>query len=110
MSHGGCGYCETVPRDFQHPRHVTIRPATRAERKSYGTFWATGANLAAKRWLVVDAADPSILLGAFGMADSADTKEEAVFWAERVASKNGWGYLSPKGWEAIVGDLPEHSA
>lgn len=42
----------------------------------------------------------------FGMVQGGDTREEAVFWAERLASKNGLCFERPEGWENVVGALP----
>lgn len=38
------------------------------------------------------------------------TQEEAVFWAERFASKNDYRYVAPEGWEAVVGALPQEAS
>jgi hypothetical protein len=46
---------------------------------------------------------PSVWVGAFGVPYTADTREEAVFWAERWASKNGGEFERPPGWEGIAG-------
>jgi hypothetical protein len=42
----------------------------------------------------------------FGFIQGGETREEAVFWAERFASKNGLSYVAPEGWENVTGALP----
>lgn len=46
----------------------------------------------------------------FGQIQGGETREEAVFWAERAASKNDFEFLRPYGWDEVVGSLPEESA
>src|SRR5574338_95278 len=41
----------------------------------------------------------------FGLPQGGETREEAVFWAERFASKNGYRFVPPEGWEDVVGAL-----
>lgn len=43
----------------------------------------------------------------FGMIQGGETKGEAVFWAERLASKNGLTFKRPDGWEDVISKLPE---
>ena len=84
--------------------HVTVR-----ERQPYDQpvpFWATGHLQKIPRYVVVDADDPGHYLGGFGMVDGGPSKKIAVFWAERFASKNGYTFIRPKGWEKIEGELP----
>lgn len=45
----------------------------------------------------------------FGIPQGGDTRAEAVFWAERFASKNGYEYIPPTGWEKVVGALPSRN-
>lgn len=99
--------CSSYAVEFQHPYHVTIRLSTAAERKSVGRHFDGGKNMRARKWIVVEVEDPSVLAFTFGMPNDGKTKAEAVFWAERFASKSGLGYIPPKGWEKIKGDLPE---
>lgn len=42
----------------------------------------------------------------FGLIQGGETREEAVFWAERLASKNGLTFERPDGWDDVVGALP----
>jgi hypothetical protein len=100
-------FCTRVEDVYGHTvRHLTIRAATPEERKHVGDFWATGKPMKAKKYIVVDTETGSYL-GAFGMVDGGNTRAEAVFWAERWASKNGGHFLRPDGWEKVVGALPE---
>jgi hypothetical protein len=46
----------------------------------------------------------------FGLIQGGNTREEAVFWAERLASKNGLTFERPKGWEDVVGALEKDRA
>lgn len=41
----------------------------------------------------------------FGIPQGGKSKAEAVFWAERLASKNGFKFVRPEGWERVVGAL-----
>jgi hypothetical protein len=45
-------------------------------------------------------------LAVFGQVEGGETREEAVFWAERAASKNGFDFQRPEGWQNVVGRLP----
>ena len=87
--------------------HITVRESTAAERVECGKIWATGATMRAKDYVICRYTEPTQLLGAFGLVDGADTREEIVFWAERMASKNGFHFIRPEGWEDVVGELPE---
>jgi hypothetical protein len=88
--------------------HITIRLATPAERApgGLGKFWATGKPMRARRYIVVDADEPAVWVGAFGLADTTNTRAEAVFWAERWASKNDGHFIRPAGFEHVQGALP----
>lgn len=101
-------YCRRVEVLYGYNvRHLTARESTPDERMPGGVgFWLTGAPMAASRYVVVDV-ETGAYLGGFGMADGGDTREEAVYWADRWASKNGGHFLRPEGWEGIVGDLPD---
>lgn len=46
-------------------------------------------------------------LAVFGLAQGGATPEEAVFWAERAASKNDLRFVRPPGWGDVVGALPD---
>lgn len=45
----------------------------------------------------------------FGLPNGGDTREEALFWAERFASKNGLELVLPEGWEDVEPSLPDVS-
>ena len=100
-------YCRRIEEVYGYPvRHLTVRESLPEERKlgGVGTFWATGKPMRALKYVVVDEEDR--YLGAFGMVDGGKNRAEAVFWAERWASKNGGHFIRPKGWEKVVGKLP----
>lgn len=107
-----CPTCEAYPEAARWDppsRHLTVRAATLEERRrgGVGSFWATGKPMRAPRYVVVDANDPTQYLGAFGMVDGGDTRAEAVFWAERWASKNDGHFIRPDGWAKVEGALPD---
>ena len=87
--------------------HLTVRESTPEERKpgGVGNFWLTDKPMRAKKYVVVDA-ETGDYLGAFGLTGGGATRKEAVFWAERWASKNGGHFIRPDGWENVVGALP----
>lgn len=92
--------------------HVTLRESTEQERtEGFGPHpLAEGdrrPNRVADRYVLVDADDSERLWFVFGLPQGGNTREEAVFWAERFASKNGAHFLRPEGWEQVVGALPE---
>lgn len=85
--------------------HVTIR--RRRPDEPDVAFWLGGKPQRVPVWVVVDADDPDRYLGGFGMVDGGRSKAEAVFWAERFASKNGYGFIRPPGFEKVLGKLPD---
>lgn len=101
-----CQWDEYV-RAYGPFRHLTVRLATPEEREHAGNFWATGRPMKAKKYVMVDADEPTELLGAFGLVEGASSRAEIVFWAERFASKNDWHFIRPDGWEGVVGLLPK---
>ncbi len=100
--------CNRLAGLYGERRHLTVRESRADEREpgGAGSFWATGAPMQAERYVVVDA-ETDEYLGGFGLITGGETREEAVFWAERWASKNGGHFLRPEGWESVVGALPE---
>lgn len=42
----------------------------------------------------------------FGIEQGGKTKEEALFWAERLASKNGFDLVLPKTFKDVIPSLP----
>lgn len=43
----------------------------------------------------------------FGLEQGGRTREEALYWARRFASKQGYSLVLPKGWENVEPALPE---
>lgn len=89
--------------DYDRPV-VTIRKATDAERRDkFPPLVAGKRRLRVPKYVVVSAAD--LIYTVFGLPQGGDTRKEAVFWAERLASKNGLDYQPPSGWEGTEGSL-----
>lgn len=78
--------------------HVTVRARRTGEPAV--PFWGTGNLQPIPRWVVVDA-DTDRYLGGFGMIDGGKTRGEALYWALRFASKNGYTFIRPDGWERV---------
>jgi hypothetical protein len=85
---------------------ITIREATDEERR-VGTppLVAGGKRCSVPKYVCVGSNDRFWLT--FFMPTGGETREEAVFWAERAASKNGLRYVAPEGWENVEGSLPD---
>lgn len=84
---------------------VTIRPATADERRDkFPPIVANGPRIRVPKYVVVNSETGGITT-VFGMPNGGDTRAEAVFWAERAASKNDLLYEPPAGWENVVGVL-----
>ena len=77
--------------------HSTIREATDADRALPG--------VADYQYVVVCVELPEQFLTVFGLVQGGATREDAVFWAERMADKNGLHFIRPEGWEDVVGAL-----
>lgn len=85
---------------------VTIRKASPEQRRNgFAPLVAGRPRIRAQKYVVVNA-DGGGVWTVFGLPQGGDTRAEAVFWAERLASKNGFDYLPPPGWENVVGKLP----
>lgn len=85
---------------------VTIRKATAEERRQKApSVIAGGPRVRIPKYLVVPVGRAGFC-ASFGLPMGGDTRAEAVFWAERWASKNGYGFARPAGWENVVGKLP----
>lgn len=97
----GVGYAE-----------LTIRESTEAERKEKWPPLIRGnPPIEIPKYVVttVENKDKHMFIcSVFGLPQGASTRTEAVFWAERFASKNGYDYVPPKGWEKIEGKLKEN--
>ncbi len=79
---------------------VTIREATQEELDTL----LLASNY---KYVVINSEVPEHIYTVFGLIQGGATEEEAVFWAQRLASKNGLVYAPPAGWEFIEGKLPE---
>jgi hypothetical protein len=89
---------------------VTIRLATADERRGkFPPLVAGRRRIRVPKYVVVGQGSDNIW-SVFGLPQGGDTRAEAVFWAERLASKNDLVYLPPEGWERIEGVLPERDS
>lgn len=70
---------ERTPQEPHLPRYVVYSPET-------GNLWTV-----------------------FGLVQGGDSKEEVLFWAERLVSKNGLEFERPEGWEGVEPKLPRQS-
>jgi hypothetical protein len=85
---------------------LTIRKATADERRSkFPPIVRGGPRIPVPTYVVVNA-DTDDVVTVFGLPQGGETRAEAVFWAERAASKNGYDYVPPVGWEDVRGALP----
>lgn len=88
---------------------LTIRKSTDAERKEkFPPLFRGRRRIRVPKYVVVAVArhDRHMhICSVFGLPQGGDTRAEAVFWAERFASKNDYVYVPPKGWENIEGVL-----
>lgn len=86
---------------------VTIRKATADERREkFPPLVAGGSRCRVPKYVVVNA-ESNRIYTVFGLPQGGDVRAEAVFWAERLASKNDFRYVSPAGWENVPGALPD---
>lgn len=96
----------TPLRDPRLEPAVTIRRATADERHAkFPPIVANGPRVRVPKYLVVNPATDNVYT-VFGIPQGGDTRAEAVFWAERLASKNGLDFARPAGWERVEGALP----
>lgn len=98
------------PRDEQFAATdmpvVTIRLSTAEERREkFPPLVKGGRRQRIPKYLVVNPKTDNFWT-VFGMPQGGDTRSEAVFWAERLASKNDLDYQPPPGWENVEGALP----
>lgn len=85
---------------------AAIRKATEAERRDkFPPIVAGGPRIRVPKYVVVNPETDSVWT-VFGLPQGGDTRAEAVFWAERLASKNDLRYEPPPGWENVEGKLP----
>ncbi len=88
---------------------ATIRLATAEERREkFPPIVANGPRIRAPKYLVVNPATDRAWT-VFGIPQGGDTRAEAVFWAERLASKNDLDFIRPAGWERVEGRPPDLS-
>lgn len=84
---------------------VTIRKSTADERRrKFSPIVADGPRVRVPKYVVVNPKTDGIYT-VFGLPQGGDVRAEAVFWAERLASKNGFDFLQPAGWENVQGRL-----
>ena len=84
---------------------ITIRRSTNAERaEKFPPLVRGRRRIRVQKYVVVGPSD--YICSVFGLPQGGDTRAEAVFWAERFASKNGYVFLRPEGWEKVEGALP----
>ena len=84
---------------------VTIRRSTDEERRAKFPPPFGGTKPAkVPRYVVVNPITDRIWT-VFGLPQGGSTRAEAVFWAERLASKNGLRYVPPVGWGNVIGTL-----
>ena len=92
-------YPETLPE-------ITVRRPTEAERAAKFPPIVRGHNrISLQKYVVVGPSDS--ICSVFGLPQGGKTRAEAVFWAERFASKNGYSFVRPSGWDEVVGELPK---
>lgn len=98
-------------RDWPEMPGLTIRKSTDAERaEKFPPIVRGRKRIRVPKYVVVAAkhADKHMhICSVFGLPQGGNTRAEAVFWAERFASKNGYEYVPPDGWENIEGKLKE---
>jgi hypothetical protein len=89
---------------------ITIRESTEAERREEWPppFGGTKTSKIPKYVVVavMHQHKHMHICSVFGLPQGGDTREEAVFWAERFCSKNGYSFARPEGWGDVVGALP----
>lgn len=85
---------------------VTIRPTTEEERcEQFPPIVTGGPRIPVEKYVVINP-DTNSIFTVFGLPQGGEDREEAVFWAQRLASKNDFEYIAPEGWEDVVGRLP----
>ena len=79
---------------------VTIRQTTPDERK---LRWKTGdRDRIFRKWVLVYVDNPEVFCLSFGvLPQTADSKGEMLYWAERWCSNNGAELVMPEGWSKV---------
>lgn len=94
--------------DDERPE-LTIRKSTAAERREKCPPIVPGQRrIRIPKYVVVAVKNYDkhmFICTVFGLPQGGDTRTEAVFWAERFASKNDYRYVAPDGWENVKGEL-----
>lgn len=86
---------------------ITIRKSTPEERRAkWPAIVHGGPRIRIPTYLVVPLPHDDRVTCVFGIPQGGDTRAEAVFWAERAASNNGFDFIPPAGWENVEGRLP----
>lgn len=84
---------------------LTIRLATASEKEQgFPPLVAGRRRQRVPKYVVVGENDR--ICTVFFMPLGGATRAEAIFWAERTASKNGMDFIRPAGWERVEGALP----
>ena len=85
---------------------ITIRESTKEERwDKWPPIIKGNPRIEMPKYVVCRVDKPENIICVFGLPQGASTKAEAVFWAERAASKNGLTYIAPEGWENVKAKL-----
>jgi hypothetical protein len=89
---------------------LTIRKATAEERdEKFPPLLRGRRRIRIPKYVVVttEHADKHMhICSVFGLPYGGDTRAEALFWAERFASKNDYQMIRPKGWGKVEAKLP----
>lgn len=90
---------------------LTIRKSTDKERaEKWPPLFADRRRIRIPKYVVVSVEHQDkhlYICSVFGLPQGGDTRAEAIFWAERFASKNDYRYVAPEGWADIEGVLPK---
>ncbi len=93
----------------KYAMNVTIRKSTVEERRDKFPPLVPGKRrIRVPKYVVVDP-DTDCIWTVFGLPQGGDTRPVAVFWAERIASKNDLIYCPPRGWGSVKGSLSVES-
>jgi len=85
---------------------ITVRRSTDAERaEKFPPLVRGRRHIRVPKYVVVGPGNH--ICSVFGLPQGGDTRSEAVFWAERFASKNDYSFVRPSGWEGVTAALDE---
>jgi hypothetical protein len=89
---------------------LTIRKSTDAERKEKWSPLLRGRlRIPIPKYVVVTVEHQGKhmhICSVFGLPYGGNTRAEALFWAERFASKNDYRLIRPDGWGKVEAKLP----